>query len=93
MNREQLAVARCTVERLMRTLGLQGVVRGRSCRTTVSDNASDSPPDLVKRLFTATRPNQLWVADITFVATWAGFVYVAFVIDVFCPTHCRLAGC
>ena len=83
LNREQFAVARCTVERLMRTLGLQGVVRGRSCRTTVSDNASDSPPDLVKRLFTATRPNQLWVADITFVATWAGFVYVAFVIDVF----------
>ena len=83
LNREQLAVARCTVERLMRTLGLQGVVRGRSCRTTVSDNASDRPPDLVKRQFTATRPNQLWVADITFVATWAGFVYVAFVINVF----------
>jgi len=83
LNREQFAVARCTVERLMRTLGLQGVVRGRSCRTTVSDNAADRPPDLVKRQFTATRPNQLWVADITFVATWAGFVYVAFVVDVF----------
>ena len=83
LNREQFAVARCTVERLMRILGLQGVVRGRSCRTTVSDNAADRPPDLVKRQFTATRPNQLWVADITFVATWAGFVYVAFVIDVF----------
>ena len=83
LNREQFAVARCTVERLMRTLGLQGVVRGRSCRTTVSDNTADRPPDLVKRQFTATRPNQLWVADITFVATWAGFVYVAFVVDVF----------
>ena len=83
LNREQFAVARCTVERLMRALGLQGVVRGRSCRTTVSDNAADRPPDLVKRQFTATCPNQLWVADITFVATWAGFVYVAFVIDVF----------
>ena len=83
LNREQFAVARCTVERLMRTLGLQGVVRGRSCRTTVSDNVADRPPDLVKRQFTATRPNQLWVADITFVATWAGFVYVAFVVDVF----------
>ena len=83
LNREQFTVARCTVERLMRILGLQGVVRGRSCRTTVSDNKADRPPDLVKRQFTATRPNQLWVADITFVATWAGFVYVAFVIDVF----------
>ena len=83
LNREQFAVARCTVERLMRTLGLQGVVRGRPCRTTVSDNVADRPPDLVKRQFTATRPNQLWVADITFVATWAGFVYVAFVVDVF----------
>ena len=83
LNREQFTVARCTVERLMRILGLQGVVRGRSCRTTVSDNKVDRPPDLVKRQFTAARPNQLWVADITFVATWAGFVYVAFVIDVF----------
>jgi transposase InsO family protein len=83
LNREQFVVARCTVERLMRTLGLQGVVRGRSCRTTVSDNEADRPPDLVKRQFTATRPNQLWVADITYVATWVGFVYVAFVIDVY----------
>ena len=83
MNREQFAVARCTVERLMRILGLQGVVRGQTCRTTVSDNTADRPPDLVQRQFTATRPNQLWVADITFVATWVGFVYVGFVIDVF----------
>ncbi len=83
LNREHIAVARCTVERLMRSLGLQGAVRGRSCRTTVSDDAADRPADLVNRQFTATRPNQLWVADITFVATWTGFVYVAFVIDVF----------
>ena len=82
LNREHIAVARCTVGRLMRRLGLQGAVRGRSCRTTVSDDAADRPADLVNRQFTATRPNQLWVADITFVATWTGFVYVAFVIDV-----------
>ena len=83
LNREQITVARCTVERLMRSLGLQGVVRGRSCRTTISDDAADRPADLVNRQFKATRPNQLWVADITFVATWTGFVYVAFVIDVY----------
>jgi transposase InsO family protein len=83
LNREQIAVARCTVERLMRCLGLQGVVRGRSCRTTVSDDAAERPADLVKRQFTATRPNQLWVADITHVVTWMGFVYAAFVIDVY----------
>ncbi len=83
LNREHIAVARCTVERLMRSLGLQGAVRGRWCRTTVSDDAADRPTDLVNRQFTATRPNQLWVADITFVASWMGFVYVAFIIDVF----------
>lgn len=83
LNREGIVVARCTVERLMRGLGLQGVVRGRRCRTTVSDDTADRPLDLVNRQFTAARPNQLWVADITFVATWAGFVYVAFVVDVF----------
>ncbi len=83
LNREQITVARCTVERLMRSLGLQGVVRGRSCRTTISDDAANRPADLVNRRFKATRPNQLWVADITFVATWTGFVYVAFVIDVY----------
>jgi transposase InsO family protein len=83
LNREQISVARCTVERLMRSLGLQGVVRGRSCRTTISDDAAGRPADLVNRQFKATRPNQLWVADITFVATWTGFVYVAFVIDVY----------
>jgi len=76
-------VARCTVERLMGVLGLQGAVRGKSCRTTVPDEAVDRPADLVNRQFTAKRPDQLWVADITYVAAWTGFVYVAFVIDVF----------
>jgi transposase InsO family protein len=84
MKREGLDVARCTVERLMRKLGLQGVTRGRKrCWTTITDASQSRPADLVNREFTASRPNQLWVADITFVATWAGFVYVAFVIDVF----------
>jgi len=84
LRREGEVVARCTVERLMRSLGLRGAVRGRAfTRTTVSDAEVSRPLDLVQREFTATRPNQLWVADITYVATWAGFVYVAFVIDVF----------
>jgi len=83
LGREDIAVARCTVERLMRSLGLQGAVRGRKCRTTVPDDSSERPIDRVKRHFQASRPNQLWVADFTYVATWAGFVYVAFVIDVF----------
>ena len=81
--REGIAVARCTVERLMRRLGLRGVVRGRSYRTTISDEALERPLDRVNRQFTATRPNQLWVADITLVSTWSGFAYVAFVVDVF----------
>ena len=76
-------MARCTVARLMRQMGLQGAVRGRRFKTTITDEASERPPDLVKRTFTATRPNALWVADLTYVATWAGFVYVAFVIDAF----------
>jgi len=77
-------VARCTVERLMRAMGLHGVVRGRAYkRTTIVDEAAQRPADLVQRNFTADRPNQLWVADITYVATWTGFVYVAFVTDVF----------
>ena len=83
LNREGIDVARCTVERLMKRLGLQGATRGAKCWTTVRDDALYRPSDLVKRQFTATRPNQLWVADITFVATWSGFAYVAFVIDVF----------
>ena len=85
--REKVAVARCTVERLMRAMGLRGAVRGGAFKiTTTPDTAAVRPPDLVAREFTATRPNQLWVADITYVATWAGFVYVAFVIDVFART-------
>ena len=83
LNREGQQVARCTVARLMRNLGLQGVVRGRKFKTTIADEVAMRPPDLVDRDFTATRPNQLWVADLTYVATWRGFVYVAFVIDVF----------
>jgi len=83
LKREKISVARCTVERLMRDLGLQGVVRGRKFKTTVGDDSAARPADLVERNFTATRPNQLWVADLTYVATWKGFVYVAFVIDVF----------
>jgi len=83
LHREDIEVARCTVERLMRQLGLEGAVRGRKPRTTIPDEAAAHPADLVQRDFTATRPNQLWVADLTYVASWAGFVYVAFVIDVF----------
>jgi len=83
LQREGFKVARCTVERLMRNLGLAGAVRGRRIRTTISDEEAARPADLVERDFTATRPNQLWVADLTYVATWAGFVYVAFVIDAF----------
>jgi putative transposase len=83
MNREGITVARCTVARLMRSMGLQGAVRGRKCFTTVSDSSVPCPPDLVERRFEALRPNQLWVADFTYVATWNGVVYVAFVIDVF----------
>ena len=81
--REGYVVARCTVERLMREMGLRGIVRGRKAKTTVPAEVADRPLDLVKRDFTAVRPNQLWVADLTYVATWSGFVYVAFVIDVF----------
>jgi transposase InsO family protein len=83
MHRENLPVARCTVERLMRGMGLQGVVRGKKVRTTLSDPAAASPRDLVNRAFKAERPNQLWVADFTFVSTWQGFAYVAFIIDVY----------
>jgi putative transposase len=83
LKRENIEAARCTVERLMKRLGIEGVRRGAKCWTTISDDAQDRPADLVNRQFVATRPNQLWVADITFVATWAGFVYVAFIIDVF----------
>jgi transposase InsO family protein len=81
--REGFAVARCTVERLMRKMGFAGAVRGKPIRTTNSDKTSPCPMDQVNRQFRAAAPNQLWVSDFTYVATWAGFVYVAFVIDVY----------
>ena len=83
LHREGVDVARCTVERLMRRRGLRGVVRGKTPRTTVSDRATPCPPDHVNRQFQATRPNSLWVSDFTYVSTGQGFVYVAFIIDVF----------
>jgi transposase InsO family protein len=83
LNREGFTVARCTVARLMDEMGLEGVVRGVRLRTTFPADAADRPRDLVERNFTAERPNQLWVSDLTYVATWRGFVYVAFVIDAF----------
>jgi putative transposase len=83
LGREEIEIARCTVERLMRHLGLRGVVRGKTVRTTIADESAERPLDHVNRQFAATRPNELWVADFTYVATWSGFVYVAFVIDVF----------
>jgi len=84
LGRETIPAARCTVERLMRAMGLRGATRGRAFTiTTAGDDVAARPADLVQRTFTATRPNQLWVADLTYVATWRGFVYVAFVIDVF----------
>ena len=83
LGREGIPVARCTVARLMREMGLQGAVRGCRLRTTVADESASRPPDLVERDFSATRPNELWVSDLTYVATWRGFAYVAFVIDVF----------
>jgi putative transposase len=83
LGREGIAVARCTVERLMRRQGLRGVRRGKVVRTTVADAAAPCPADRVNRQFRAERPNQLWVSDFTYVSTWQGFVYVAFIIDVF----------
>jgi putative transposase len=83
LGREGIAVARCTVARLMRAMGLQGAVRGKPVRTTRSDTAVPCPLDRVNRHFQAPRPNALWLADFTYVATWSGFVYVAFVIDAF----------
>ncbi len=83
LRREGFHVARCTVERLMRKLGIRGAVRGKGYKTTAPDFGAERPADLVERAFTATAPNQLWVADITYVATWRGPVYTAFVIDVF----------
>ena len=84
LHREGHAVARCTIARLMHRAGLRGAVRGRKFKTTTClDTSSPCPPDLVTRRFAAGRPNELWVADLTYVATWRGFAYVAFVVDVF----------
>jgi putative transposase len=83
LNREDIRVARCTIERLMRDLGLRGAVRGKPKRTTISDDTAARPRDLVDRNFTASAPNRLWVADLTYVRTWSGFVYVAFITDVY----------
>lgn len=83
MQREGFRIARCTVARLMADLGLQGVIRGKQVKTTVSDKAAPCPLDQVNRHFHAPAPNRLWVSDFTYVSTWNGFVYVAFVIDVF----------
>ena len=83
MQREGFDVARCTVARLMQSMGLQGVIRGKPVRTTISNKAAPCPLDHVNRHFHAPRPNALWVSDFTYVATWKGFVFVAFVIDVY----------
>jgi transposase InsO family protein len=83
LGREGIAAARCTVARLMKAMGLQGAVRGKPVRTTISDKAEPCPLDRVNRQFRAPQPNALWVSDFTYVATWTGFVYVAFVIDAF----------
>jgi putative transposase len=83
LNREDICVARCTVERLMKIQRLRGVERGRRIKTTFPANLAERPMDLVNRDFKVTRPNALWVADLTYVATWRGFVYVAFIIDAF----------
>ena len=102
MMRESFPIARCTVERLMREMGLAGVIRGRPVRTTISDKAAPCPRDHVNRQFYSQAPNMLWVSDFTYVATWAGFVYVAFVIDTYArrivgwrasrTAHARLAS-
>jgi transposase InsO family protein len=92
MGREGLRAARCRVRRLMRAMGLAGAVRGRAWTTTThAEPEANRPLDLVDRHFAATRPNQLWVSDFTYVATWRGFVYVAFVIDVFARRHGQFA--
>jgi len=83
LHREGIEVARCTVERLMGSLGLQGIRRGKQWKTTAPDSTADRPADLVQRRFNPLHPNRLWVADFTYVATWAGVVYVAFVIDAY----------
>ncbi|VFU08875.1 transposase (fragment) [Methylocella tundrae] len=83
LSREGFSVARCTVGRLMRNMGLQGVIRGKPVKTTVQDKAAPCPLDRVNRQFHAPAPNRLWLSDFTYVSSWSGFVYVAFVIDAY----------
>ena len=83
LGREGVPVARCTVERLMRNMGLRGVMRGKRVQTTIGDRDAPCPLDKVNRQFRADRPNQLWVSDFTYVSTWQGWLFLAFVIDVF----------
>ncbi len=83
LNREGITVARCTVERLMAELGLTGALRGKTKRTTIADPTAPRPADLVQRRFAPPAPNRLWVADLTYVSTWSGFAYVAFVVDAY----------
>ncbi len=83
LNREGIAVARCTVERLMGVLGLGGAVCGKTKRTTIADPGAERARDLVNRDFTPPAPDRLWVADMTYVSTWSGWVYVAFVVDAY----------
>ena len=92
LRQEGFEVARCTVERLMRAMGLHGAVRSKKVRTTIADRLAPCPLDLVERRFQAPRPNALWVSDFAYVATWTGFVYVAFMIDAFARWRRRLAG-
>ncbi len=93
LRREGIEVPRCQVERLMRQAGLRGVRHGRPMITTKAHRAAVRPPDLVERDFTAIRPNQLWVVDFTYVPTWSGMAFTAFVSDVFSRRICRLAYC
>ncbi|SNT10448.1 Integrase core domain-containing protein [Azospirillum sp. RU38E] len=83
LQREGIQVARCTVARLMREMGLRGAIRGKPIKTTIADKAVPCPLDRVNRQFRADRPDQLWLSDFTHVSTWSGFVYVAFIIDAF----------
>jgi putative transposase len=83
LNREGIGVARCTIERLMTELGLSGAIRGKAGKTTIADPTAARPADLVQRQFAPAAPNRLWVADLTYVSTWSGFAYVAFVVDAY----------
>ena len=93
LKRESMDVARCTVERLMRDMGLKGAIRGKPFKTTVSDKSAPCPLDHVNRQFRSTAPNRLWVSDFTYVSSWTGFAYVAFIIDAFARRIPRVGLC